>query len=665
MSEQLLFQLLTIPELPLELKEQIVQRAAGNPFYLEEILRMLIDDAILYKDGIRWRLYPEADISSIGVPDNLQALILARFDRLDQPQRRILQVAAVIGREFSVALVEFVLAGLSSSWIEDQLLLLAERGFIIPHIDLHQADFAFRHALTSAAIYSTLLRRDRSELHGSVGEAIEVLYADRLSEYIYLLARHYSWSPQLDRALYYLILAGQKSSRDFINEQAREYFQQALNTLSQVEFENIQAFDVHLGLGNALAFSGEYENAREHYRKAQDYIAQEDCKNTQSVVKLYRNICRTYLRQAEYDQALEYLSKSNQVLDRCPTDNPTEQAEVWNDIGWIHFRRGNFEAAGETLEQALDLVVDSKDYGVIASIYNRLGGVAYFQGDWDRAAEYLRNSISIRELIGDVAGLASSSNNLGNLEIEMGLFDDALADLKRNFELVTRLGQVEGIAVAHNNLGWLYIMRGELGEAEKSLHGAFELARQIGFTSLMIEAQKNIGELYLVQEDWDKATKILIEVIPAFEELGANDQLLNIYRLIGETAIGKSDLIQAVFWAEKVDEIAEEFAKKQTTLPALQRGELFRFRGMLAIQMQDWEQAEDDLQRSLDVFQKLRSRLNIGRSLYQLGCLAAAQNHNEKAVGYFEEAVKLFGEIGAQLDSQRTKLALTEISSII
>ena len=663
-SEQLLFQLLTIPELPLELREQIVQRAAGIPFFLEEILRMLIDDAIIYHDGIHWRLYPEVDISSIGVPDNLQALILARFDRLDQQQRRILQVSSVIGREFSVALVEAVLSGLSGDWIDDQLLQLAERGFIIPQIDSRQADFAFRHVLTSDAIYSTLLRRDRGKLHGQVGEAIEVLYADRLSEYIYLLARHYSWSHRFDRALHYSILAGQKSARDFINSQAREYFQQALKILSEVEYGDTQAFDVHRGLGDALAFGGEYENAREHYRIAQDFIKEDDREYTKSFVELRRSIGKTYVRQGDYDRALEYLSQAHQALDCCPEENPTERAEVWNDIGWIQFRRGNFEEAGETLQQALDLVVDSGAYGVIASIYNRLGGVAYYQGDWDRAAEYLRNSISIRESIGDVAGLASSSNNLGNLEIEMGLFDDALGDLKRNFELVNRLGQVEGIAVAYNNLGWLYILRGEMDDAEQSLNSALDLARQIGFSSLIREARKNIGELYLALNQWDKAQEMLTEVVPSFEELGANDQLLNIYRLIGETAIGKGDLAQAMIWAKKVDDIADEFAKKQADLPALQRGELFRFRGMLAIQMQDWGQADRDLQQSLDVFRKLRSRLNIGRSLYQLGRLAVAQDQKETAVEYFDEAALIFSEIGAWLDAQQTEMALKDTCTI-
>ncbi len=660
MSEQLLYQLLTIPEIPPEFKEEIVQRAAGIPFYLEEILRVLIDDAIIYNDGDQWRLYPEADISSIGVPDNLQALILARFDRLDQQQRRILQVSSVIGRDFSIALIETILSGLSGGWIEDQLSILIDRGFIVSRSDSRQVDYAFRHVLTSDAIYSTLLRRDRGELHGRVGEAIELLYTDRLNEYIYLLARHFSWSPRLDKALYYLILAGKKSARDFINAQAREYFEQALNILPQIAHQPLQSVEVNMGLGNAMVFNGEYQNAREHYRLAKNSLDLMTSDDPGNDIEISRKISKTYERQGDYDQALAYLSLAQQSLDSFSTEFPVERAEVWNDIGWIHVRRGDFADAGDTFRQALDLVVDTDAFGVIASIYNRLGGVAYFQGEWDQAAEYLKNSISICESIGDVAGLASSSNNLANLEIDMGLYDDALDDMKRNLELVKSLGQVESIAVAYNNLGWLYTLRGETNEADENLQNALDLALQIGFSSLVREVRKNIGELYLALRQWSKTQQILTEILPSIEELGASDQLLNIYRLLGEAAIGADDLDQAMIWAQKVDIVAESFAKKQDTLPHLQRGELLRFRGKLSIQRQNLGDAERDLIRSVDIFRKLRSRLNVGRSLYQLGRLSIAQGQKENADKYLDEAAQIFLEIGAQLDARRVETTRQE-----
>ncbi len=661
-SEQLLVQLLAIPDLPTNLQEQIIQRAAGNPFYLEEILRMLIDDNVIFSDGKHWRLRPDVDISSLGVPDNLQALILTRFDHLSEMPRKALQLASIIGLEFSFPLLNAVTPAISESELQAVLSLLVKRAFIVHNLESPQSEFAFRHALTSDAIYSTLLRQDRGELHGKVGEAIEILYADRLSEHVYLLARHFSYCQKLDRALHYLILAGQKSERDHINAQAQQYFEQALEILPRVEYEPSQALQVHTGLGDVMLFIGEYEKAREHYWEAQKFVPADDAYQAEFAVALLRKIGSTYERQGDYDQALEYLSKANQAIDYCSDELPVESAEVWNDIGWIHFRRGNFGEAGGIFQRALDFVVDSDAYGVIASIYNRLGGVAYFQGEWDQAASHLRNSISIRETIGDVAGLASSSNNLGNLEIEMGLFDDALAELQRNFTLVKRLGQVEGIAVAYNNLGWLYILRGELDEAENSLNEALELARQIGYISLIREVRKNIGELYFAHQQWDQAIEVLANVAPTFEALGANDQLLHVYRLLGETALGKGDLDQALSWARKLDEIAAKYKKNQTELPALQWGEILRFRGMLAIQMREWEQAEHQLQKSEAIFRRLRSRLYVGQTLYQLGRLAAAQDQHQVADEHFSEAVTIFKDIGACLNAHRAETAREKVS---
>ena len=131
-SERLFQELLSGPNLPEEICQRIIQRSGGNPFYLEEIVRMLIDDRLLYSEEGQWKLAPGADISLLGVPETLQGLILARFDRLSPLERRILQVASVIGRNFDIALLEEVLALKADLPVLEALGSLVERGFIQP-----------------------------------------------------------------------------------------------------------------------------------------------------------------------------------------------------------------------------------------------------------------------------------------------------------------------------------------------------------------------------------------------------------------------------------------------------------------------------------------------------------------------------------------------------
>ena len=216
---------------------------------------------------------------------------------------------------------------------------------------------------------------------------------------------------------------------------------------------------------------------------------------------------------------------------------------------------------------------------------------------------------------------------------------------------------MEGVAIAKNNLGWLYTIRGELDAAEQLLFEALDLSRQIGYSSLMREAHTKIGELHIARQQWEEAIEVLVEVVPALEELGANDQLLHVYRLLGEAALAKNDLDQVSHWLSKLDVVIGDYTASKTELPALQNGEICRFRGMVAVRLQEWEHADRHLQESVVVFRQLRSRLYLGRTVYQQGLKELAQNQPTAASEYFVEAVEIFETIGASLDLKRVNTA--------
>jgi tetratricopeptide (TPR) repeat protein len=661
-SEQLLHQLVSIPSISEQLREQILIRSAGIPFYMEEILRMLIDEGAIQRQNNHWRIVPEAEILNVGVPDTLQELILARFDRLKPAQRRVLQVASVIGKDFNLSVLSAVMNRNTQIPVEAVVSSLLEREFILPKTNDLEDEYTFRHILMSDAIYSTLLRRERSILHGQVGEAIEQIYSDRLESQIELLANHYRWSPQLDQALHYLILAGQKAARNNIHVQARQYFEAALELLPQVDHQAAQEIDVCRGLGDELVFFGDYASARQEYQDALRVAAERINGNSAKMCcALHRNIAKTHERQGDYDQALVHLQMGQEALSHSSDPLLVERAQIWNDIGWIHFRRANFSDAQELLEKALRLVEASDAYDVIASIYNRLGGVAYNQGDWGRAANYLRKSIAIRESIGDVVGLATSFNNLGLLEIEMGEFSSALVNLTRGYELKTRLGQSEGIAMTLNNLGWLRIDRGELEEAKKALDEALEMARQIGYESLLRLILKNFGKLYLASQEWEKARQVLCETTSALKELGSDDQLVDTYRLLGEAALGTGDLDAATDWSQKARDLFEKFDDENEKLSAVQRGELWLYWGMLATRTGEYEQARKSLEISREIFQDLKSRLYQGKVAYQFGELSKAQRDRRAAKLHYREAALLFQSVGAKLEEKRANDARLRI----
>jgi hypothetical protein len=207
---------LSIPDSPARLLEQILERS--RILYWKKPCVLM--DQVRSEDG-HWRFVPGVDTTNLGVPDTLQELILARFDRLVSSEKHVLQVASVIGKNFALPVLGTVLREIDPITLRSTLDSLVDREFILPQVDTLETEYTFRHILMSDAIYGTILRKERSRWHGEVGEVIETLYAEQLDEQIELLASHYRWSPKLDRALHYLILAGQKAARTNLHEQAR------------------------------------------------------------------------------------------------------------------------------------------------------------------------------------------------------------------------------------------------------------------------------------------------------------------------------------------------------------------------------------------------------------------------------------------------------------
>jgi tetratricopeptide (TPR) repeat protein len=588
--------------------------------------------------------------------------VLARFDRLDTLQRFILQIASVIGKDFSMPVLSAVTQklGISTKELHQSIDQLLQREYIFVVEGSYDSDYSFRHILMSDAIYSTMLRKERNILHGEIADTIESLYANQLDEQIDILANHYRWSPNREKALHYLILAGQKADRNQLNEQSRNHYEEAYQILSTIEHKPFQAYQVNHGLGDVHVFCGEYPEARKFYKKAtQILINNQPKEHIAEIGSLFRKTARTYERQGNYDEALQYLSKAEKTIHNSQEPLLVEQAEVWNDIAWIHFRRGNFLEAGNLLEKALVLALESDSSAVIASIYNRLAGVAYNQGNWDNTTAYLRESIKIRESSRDLSGLSSSINNLGLLEMELGKLNNAYENLKRSFELKKRLGQTEGVALTLNNMGWLQIQRGEFDSAKEFLEEAFELSTNIGYSSLEGEVLKNQGELYLAMKNWGKAIQKLKLSAKALNELQANDQLIDTYRLLGEVSLGKGDTQEALEYARIVHQLAKIQLTKTDKLPAVQQGELFRFEGMLAIHLQKWNDAISYFRESKETFQKISSRLYQGRTLLQMGIMATKLGDTKEAKDYLTKAEQLFSDVGAKEEAERVRNLLS------
>ena len=658
-SSQLLSSLLPMPQIPETLRAEIIQRSAGLPFFMEEMLRVLIEKKVIFQAEGAWQLSPAVEITGLGVPETLQNLILARFDRLDPEYRLVLQTASVIGFQFSLPVLKTVLVENLQSEMERILHSLAEREFITLRPEAGAESYSFRHALMSDAIYSTLLQRTRKELHGKIGSAIEQVYQDRLEDQVELLASHFQASPLLDKALHYLILAGQKAARRFANAQARQHFEAALGLLDTIGYSDEQYMQVHEGLGESLLITGDYQGARGHFEAVLERInlpqvAREDWSAafSERSAMLHRKIATTFERQGDYEKALGQLSQAQQILDNAPMPAPVEQASVLNDLGWIYFRRGNPDLAESYLLEALPLVENTASYTVTASIYNRLGGIKFQKDQLNQTVEYTLKSLALREKIGDTAAMARSYNNLGLISWKAGKWSDALSYLERSFNLQVKLGDVVAMIDLHTNQGLLQLDRGETQQAENHLKQALAESQQIGHGRLIAQAYLNLTFYSVQTGDWKASLDYSRQCQARYQEIGVKDELVELYTYMGMACLGQGNIGFAEHWGQEALNLFDQLGKGKSPRRIEDQGRALRLLGDASTWRGEWAPARQYYEQSMAAYRSVNNPLEYGRSLAALAQLARNFDDLNQST-LLKEARQIFTQLGAALDLQK------------
>lgn len=265
LSEQnrLVDNLLAIADLPPSTRQLILERTEGNPFYLEEIIRSLIDQGAIVREGERWRA--TRDLSDLTIPETLEGVLLARIDRLQENVRRTLQIASVIGKSFLYRLLEAIAT--AEQQLDQQLAQLQRVDLVREKNRLPELEYIFKHSLTQEAAYNSLLMEQRREFHRRVGQALENLFSDRIEQYLGLLAYHFESAGDYPKAVSYLIQAGDQARLTDEHTEAIGYYQRAAKLLEEQHEENRLA-QVWLKLGLIYNANFEFEAAHQANEKA-------------------------------------------------------------------------------------------------------------------------------------------------------------------------------------------------------------------------------------------------------------------------------------------------------------------------------------------------------------------------------------------------------------
>jgi len=274
-STQLMDNLLAIENFPAKLRELVLQRAEGNPFFLEEVIRTLLDTGAVEHDAASGHWRATAQLDTIRIPDTIQGVIMARVDRLDEEVKQVLRLAAVIGRSFLYRVLKAMAE--AGQQLDDNLTELQASEFIREKQHLPELEYMFRHALAQEATYESILLQKRRKLHARVAQAVESLFAERLEEFYGLLAYHYARAEAWDKAQAYLLKAADQAGQLAGDAEALALYDQAVAAYARAfgdRWDPAQRAAVERKVGEALFRRGDNVQALEHMYRGLAYLGQ-------------------------------------------------------------------------------------------------------------------------------------------------------------------------------------------------------------------------------------------------------------------------------------------------------------------------------------------------------------------------------------------------------
>jgi len=369
---------------PDELRETIIEKAQGNPLYVEELIRSLIEEGVLARDGDSWVMCRPA--SELDVPVSLEKVILARFDRLLPDERVTLQAASVIGRRFTFRVLADMIP--TNGSLRNRLVRLQQAGMIRESSRIPELVYIFKHEIVQEVTYSTLLTEQRRRFHRQAVDTLEKLYSDRREEFAASLAQHYAAAGENRLAIDLFIQAAGRAEAIYAYEEALHYLRRARalsDTKDTTPTEQLilleQLADVHYLVRETL-------NAFQLYRESLDLIQNVVDADIWMVVRLHRKICAAwYILPSEDQRRLDaqvraYLKAGLSLTDRQAPNLETVRLLVrasfcmhdWSEPA-PEFETADYyaQAAVEMAEQLNASVDLSAALDALGTNYNNLG----------------------------------------------------------------------------------------------------------------------------------------------------------------------------------------------------------------------------------------------------------------------------------------------------
>jgi tetratricopeptide (TPR) repeat protein len=580
------------------LTQRLIERTQGNPFFLEESVRTLVETRVLVGSQGAYRV--ARALPSIQVPATVQAVLAARIDRLPPEEKQLLQTAAVIGTEVPLALLQ-AMAEVPEEALRLGLTHLQATEFLYETCLFPEHEYTFKHALTQQVAYETLLQERRRALHARILEALEAPAGDRVAEQVERLAHHALRGAVWDKALIYFRQAGEKALARSAHREAVQYFEQALSVLAHLpETRDTieQAIDLRLALRTALLPSDDSGRIPASLREAEALAAALDDPQRLAQVSFFQavdffrmgahdqaiaaaqralapasaggnvvlhalanlHLGRVYQAQGDYRQAIDCLGHTVASLAGARRRErfglaalPAVNSRAF--LAACHAELGTFAEGRALGEEGLRIAEEVAHPGSLMYASWGIGLLSIRQGDLLRALPLLERAVGICHEADLPALFPRMAAALGAAYTLGGRVTDAMPLLTQALEQTIVLKEGLFQALCHLSLGEAQMLAGHLEEAQALAEHALALARERQEQGHQAYALYLLGEIAARRQppESDQAGDYYRQALALAEELGMRPLVAHchlglgkLYARIGRRAEARTDLSAAI-----------------------------------------------------------------------------------------------------------------------
>ena len=625
------------PEIPQTLRELVVDGAEGNPFYIEEIIKMLIDQRVIVPDIEQWRIEPSR-LAATRVPPTLTGVLQARLDGLTPVERTVLQRASVVGRVFWDTAVERLSSAselkpggpssfettLTKRDILEALAGLRQKQLIFQRESSAFAgciEYTFKHELLRNVTYESVLKKLRRDYHGRVALWLIDHSGERITEFTGLVATHFEQAARVDEAAEWYGRAGQQARLVYAPATAIDYFRKALELLpdgsSASKELQTKRLEWQEGLGDTLGAQARFDEALKAYK--------------------------------------DMLSLAETLGDLIA------QARAWNGLAFLHERCGQNRASVESTEQAERLARQAGETGQrerIKALYFK-GWALYRLGDARAVLELAEETLKAYTEWADRRGMVTSFKLFGVAHLHLGHFREADQYFQKALALCRESADRRNAGAMCSNLGESARLRGDYRAAADHYQKAIAIVREIGNRDSESIYLNNFSGALIGQHQFAQAESILRTLmsqtaVPNYVILSES------YRFLSEACLGQGKLSEALETAQRALILAQESQN------GLDLGGAWRALGRAAAKLKQQNAKEGTVEggsslpdpeacfaESLRVFKTMNAEAEQGRTLRAWARFDTAEGRAEQGREKAQAAQEIFKRLEMPLAVER------------